>query len=142
MVARNDKLDLGFKSFKLSRSNYRQWNVITDKDDEKKLKAQMKLFVEKPLVDNYDEKSVVYEILTKEGFDLNATVEQTKIGKLEVWKISDSERKVVVTFAKKLTKDQVDSLSLSENDTFVCLDSALDDTTKVNLVRNYNIKVI
>ncbi|MBI5123167.1 site-specific DNA-methyltransferase, partial [Candidatus Roizmanbacteria bacterium] len=51
------KFDLGFKSISLSKSNYRQWNILTDKDDEKKLKDQMKIFLEKPLVDGYDEKS-------------------------------------------------------------------------------------
>ena len=136
------KGDIGFKSFGLSKSNYRQWNVLTDKDDEAKLKAQMKLFVEKPLVDKYEEESVVYEILLKEGFDLNAKVVKEKVKALEVYKVSDIERNLIITFAKKLTMDQVEPLKLGENDTFVCLDSALDDTTKVNLGREVSLKTI
>lgn len=135
-------LDIGFKSLKLSQSNYRQWNVLTDKEDEKKLKDQMKLFAEKPLVDGYDEKVVVYEILTKEGFDLNAEVEEKAVGKMELWVISGSEKKMFISFAKKLTKEQIEELKLTESDIFVCFDSALDDTTKVNLMRSFNLKVI
>ena len=135
-------LDIGFKSLKLSKSNYRQWNVITDKEDEEVLKAQMKIFTEKPLVDGYNEKDVVYEILTKEGFDINAKVEEKTIEKIKVWAVSDLEKKMFVSFAKKLTKEQVDGLKLTDSDTFVCFDSALDDTSKVNLMRNFNLKVI
>lgn len=139
------KGDIGFKSFVLEKSNYRQWNVLTDKDDEKKLKEQMKLFAEKPLMDKYDEKSVVYEIILKEGFDLNAQVSQSvipaKVG-IQCWTVIDGERKIIITFAKEISKDQVEKLGLSENDIFVCLDSALDDTAKVNIMRNLIVKVI
>ena len=152
------KGDVEFKSFELSKSNYRQWNVLTDKDSEDTLKDQMKLFIEKPLVEKHDERSVVYEILVKEGFGLNAKVEPTaaasfakataakkaKAGDagIHVWSVVDGERRMVVTFAKKVGLGQVEALGLGENDTFVCLDSALDDTTKVNLVRNFKVKVI
>jgi len=142
------KGDTGFKSLSLSKSNYRQWNLLTDKDDEQKLKKQMKLFLEKPLVDNYDEKSVIYEILIKEGYDLNATVSavvipaEAGIQDFQIWKVEDDNKKLLVTFEKKITKDQVESIKLTEEDTFVCLDSALDDTTKINIGRNLNVKVI
>ena len=136
------KGDIGFKAFALEQSNYRRWNVITDADDEKKLLAQEKLFAEKPLVDKYEEKAVVYEILLKEGFSLNAEVSQDKRGTLKPWIITDGERKLVVTFVEKVSKDQVDALKMSENDLLVCLDSALDDSTKVNISRNLNVKVI
>ncbi len=52
------------------------------------------------------------------------------------------EKNLLVTFEKKVTKNQVESLKLSEEDTFVCLDSALDDTTKINIGRNLKVKVI
>jgi len=153
LVARNDELDLGFKSFVLEKSNYRQWNVLTDQDDKKKLKEQMKLFTEKPLVDKYDESSIIYEILLKEGFDLNTHVSQSVIpvkAGIQCWVAMDGDpstssvqaRRMVITFAKKITKEQVEKLGLSENDIFVCFDSALDDTTKVNIMRNLIVKVI
>ncbi len=134
--------DLGFKSFSLTKSKYRQWNILTDKDDEQKLKKQMKLFLEKPLIDGYDEKSVVYEIFLKEGYNLNSKVNQEKSGNMKYWQVVDEGKKLLVTFEKKVTKDQVESLKLSEENTFVCLDSALDDTTKINIGRNLNVKVI
>ncbi len=134
--------DIGFKSFELQESNYREWHELTEEDDEEKLKEQMKLFAKRPLVDNYDEEAVVYEVLVKEGFDLNSKVKQEKLGDLDVWTVTDNEYRLVVSFAKKLTKDQIESLDLGENDTFICFDHALDDETKVNIIRNLNVKVI
>jgi len=136
------KGDIGFKSFSLSKSNYRQWNILTDKDDEQKLKKQMKLFLEKPLTDRYDEKSVVYEILLKEGYSLNSKVTQEKNRSVKFWQVIDEEKKLLVTFEKKVSKEQVELLKLSEEDTFVCLDSALDDSTKINIRRNLNVKIV
>lgn len=136
------KLDLGFKAYVLQKSNYRQWNVLTDKDDEKKLKQQMKLIMDKPLIDGYNEQSVVYEILLKEGFDLNAQVKKEEVDGLAIWKITSENKRMIVCFAKELTKDQIEKLDLGENDTFVCFDSALDDTTKVNVCRNLSVKVV
>lgn len=134
--------DVGFKSFELAKSNYRQWNVLTEKDNVEKLKAQMKLFVDKPLIDGYDERAVVYEVLLKEGFDLNSKATKEKNGTLELWRVADKERTITVTFGKKITREQVESLKLTPADIFVCFDSALDDSTKLNIARGMNVRVI
>lgn len=138
------ELDVGFKSYKLTKSNYRKWNTLTDENDEKELLKQSKLNIEKPLVDNFNEKALVHEILLKEGFDLNSVVIPTHAeGSLQMWTVTDNEKKIIVSFASKITQEQVDSLDLVEGDTFICLDSALDDTIKVNIVRReFRVKVI
>ena len=84
------------------------------------------------------ETSRLLEILLKEGFDLNAKVSN----KGDIWTVSDNERKMVISLSKKVTQADVEKLGLKEDYTFVCFDSALDDTTKVNIVRNFNVKVI
>lgn len=58
--------------------------------------------------------SELRRVLFKEGFGLNA----------------------------KVTQEEVKNLELSETDTFVCFDNALDDTTKVNIMRNLTVKTI
>ena len=134
--------DNGFKAFSLTSSNYRRWNTLTAEDDEKALLKQAKLFIEKPLVDKYNENSVIYEILLKEGFDLNSKVVEMKKGGIVCFKIIDGEKEMNITFANKLTKDQIDALELAKDTIFVCFDSALDDTTKVNIIRNLTVKTI
>lgn len=142
----NSGPDLGFKALTLSKSNYRQWNELTDQDDPKKLLEQQKLFLEKPLVDGFDEKAVVYEILLKEGYDLNSEVKKEN----DFWIIDDchpelgsGSRKITISFADKLSKKEIEKLDLAEGDTFVCLDSSLDDSAKVNILRRwYNVKTL
>jgi adenine-specific DNA-methyltransferase len=124
--------------------------VLTDKDDEAALINQAKLFAEKPLVDNFDEKSVVYEILLKEGFNLNSGISEFANNRgVHFWIVKGSIggddicHTMFITFASKVTVDDADEHSLGEGDLFVCLDSALDDTTKVNILRReFNVKVI
>ena len=139
-----EDLDLGFKSYTLSKSNYREWNILNEEDNSVKLKEQMKLIKDRPLVDNFDEKSVVYEIMTKEGFDLNSNVEElTSINNIHFWIVKYGPKTMFVTFAPQLTIGDSDEHSLGEGDLFVCLDSALDDTTKVNISRRkFNVKVV
>jgi len=141
--------DIGFKALSLSSSNYRRWNTLTEEDDEKTLIKQAKLFLEKPLVDGYDEESVVYEIILKEGFDLNSFVQAPKKAQkyLPLWVVVDKgerSRKMTITFAKKVTKEDIAKTGIGEtdNETFVCFDSALDDTIKVNIMRNLTVKTI
>jgi adenine-specific DNA-methyltransferase len=140
------KGDVGFKSFALQKSNYRQWNVLTENDDQEKLLAQSKLFLECPLVDGYDERSVVYEILIKEGFSLNTHVKQGVVIldtlHTHCWSVKYEGKEMVISFDEKITKEQVESLNLKPEDIFVCFDSALDDMTKINISRNVNLKVI
>lgn len=128
-------LDTGFKVLRLTKSNYRQWQKLTTADDIEVVKEQMKLWVEKPLADTYDEKGVVYEVLLKEGYDLNSIVTQNEKGKLPVWEVQDGKKKLVVTFAKEVTLEQVQAL-------FVCLDSSLNDSSKLNIARRVNLKAI
>src|SRR5690606_7460907 len=68
------KIDLGFKVFKLSESNFKQWQQIEGKDA-KALAEQMKLFVD-PVSETATIENMVYELLLKSGKDLNSTIEK------------------------------------------------------------------
>ena len=140
--AKIGKGDIGFKAFSLSSSNYRRWNTLTQEDDEKTLIKQVRLFLEKPLIDGYDKKSVIYEILEKEGFDLNSKIKTIKKDGITYYQVVDSDKEMAITFANKLTKEKIEGLELPKDTTFVCFDNALDDTTKVNLMRNLAVKTI
>lgn len=123
-------LDLGFKAFKLSNSNYSIWNEdIANSDD---LKKQIKLF-ESALISNYKDIDVLYEILIKEGYSLNAKIDTLEGKSNIVYKISDNLRQLYVCLDKKINANIINELKLTKEDIFVCLDSALDDSFKLNL---------
>lgn len=149
-VNKLNNIDFGFKTFKLALSNYRKWNVMNKENTKEELLDQAKLFAEKPLIDDYKEINVVYEILLKEGYSLNSKVE--KDGDIyivrEINKQEDEEnnkieeRKIFISFAKKVKEEDVEKLKFGEDDMFVCFDNALDDTTKVNVGREVNLRVM
>ncbi|QGY45895.1 site-specific DNA-methyltransferase [Maribellus comscasis] len=68
------KIDLGFKVFKLSDSNFKLWRqqgIETAEDLEK----QMELFTN-PISEEAQNENMVYELLIKSGFDLNSEIQQ------------------------------------------------------------------
>lgn len=137
---REEPLDIGFRSFKITNSNYRQWEAGDFDMFEEKLLEQAKLFVDKPLVDNYKKINVVFESVVKEGFALSSKVVSKNDGNF--WETKDGERKMIVDFGDKINPKEVEKLNLNENDIFICFDSALTDNDKINLSKSVNIEVV
>ena len=67
------KLDTGFKVFKLSESNFKQWRQPQHHNAEE-LKEQLKLFID-PVAKSAVIENMAYELLLKSGKDLNSTIE-------------------------------------------------------------------
>ena len=135
-----NKQNLGFKVFKLSKSNFRIWNSHDDKD-QKKLKEQMKLF-ESPLISGCKDEDVIYECIIKEGFNLNSKIEPMNIKSNKVYKISDDERMFYLTLDKSIKSKTTEELDLTKEETLICLDASLDDSQKTNLSKQYNLKTL
>jgi adenine-specific DNA-methyltransferase len=76
---------------------------------------------------------VIYEYLLKEGFNLNSKVESLKIGSNILFKITDGESNVVITLDQEIGRKTIDELHLTKESLFICLDSALNDSTKANI---------
>ena len=121
--------DLGFKVFKLAKSNYKIWE---DVKDETKLKEQLKLF-EDPLIKNYKDLDVIYEIIIKEGYSLNSKIEEFQKKPNKIYKISDADFFFYVTLDKQVNSESLEKLKLDNTVMFVCLDSAINDSQKTNL---------
>ncbi len=130
--------DLGFKVFKLAKSNYKIWE---DVKDETKLKEQLKLF-EDPLIKNYKDIDVLYEIIIKEGYSLNSKIEEFQTKPNKIYKISDDDFFFYATLDTKLDEKSLKNLNLDQNTMFVCLDSALDDSQKTNLDKQCKLRTI
>jgi len=130
--------DLGFKVFKLTKSNYKIWDNV---NDETKLKEQLKLF-EEPLVENYKDIDVIYEIIIKEGYSLNSEITKISEKPNKIYKVTDDEFFFFVTLDEKLDEKSLDTLNLTKNIMFVCLDSAISDSQKTNLDKLCKLRTI
>ena len=130
--------DLGFKVFKLTKSNYKVWQEV---QDEAKLKDQLKLF-EDPLIENYKDMDVIYEIIIKEGYSLNSKIEEVSENPNKIYKVSDGEFFFYVTLDEKIDEKALDDLNLDKNIMFVCLDLAISDSQKTNLDKLCKLRMI
>jgi adenine-specific DNA-methyltransferase len=141
-LPREKKLDLGFKSFRLSGSNFRKWNDYdgTDFKEVRDLFTQL----ESPLVEDWKEEDVITEIILIEGFPLNSQqiiderFERNKVVRIEH---QFNEHKLYICLDVEIYEDTVEIVSqLPKEDIFICLDSALTDEAKISLADVCRIK--
>ena len=136
--------DLGVKIFKLTESNYRQWNGVEESNAEF-YANQLRLFSDNPLIDQWIPENVIYEIAVKEGYQLDCVIEQAEdIEHNSIFQVisSDKERNFYICLDEELCQREINKLKLTDDDLFVCLDKALDDTKAANLALQCRLKVI
>ena len=147
--------DLGFKVFKLAPSTFRHWQPPQG-DTEGGLERQLSYF-DRGLEDGADPLHVIYEVILKEGYSLNARIQPLDLESNRVFKVTDAPNqtlKVSETFRVSpppsfyiclddhVHDPTLDALHLDKDTVFICLDTALDDSQKVNLAMQCLLKVI
>ena len=136
--------DLGVKVFKLTESNYRQWNGVEESNAEA-YTNQLRLFTDDPLVDRWIPKNVIYEVAIKEGYQLDCSIEQVEsLEQNTIFRVSsgDGTQTFYICLDDELFQDEMDKLTLTVDDLFVCLDKALNDTQAANLALQCRLKTI
>lgn len=132
-----DKIDVGFKVFELSKSNIKKWNV-----EPKDLNEQFDL-----LANNFEEGSkpidVVYEIMLKQGLDLNYPINETKVGDSVVYDVAFGAMFVVL--GDKITSEVAGHIIRKiadekvENSVVVLQDEKfINDSEKLNTIEQLN----
>jgi adenine-specific DNA-methyltransferase len=126
-----NKLDLGFKVFKLDRSNFKNWDGDTENDG---IQNQL----EKALfhIDiNSSEEDILTEILLKSGFQLTVKMEEITLAAKKVFSIADGS--LIVCLDKDITKELIQEIAKLEPARVVCLDSGFKerDELKTNAIQ-------
>lgn len=139
-----DERDRGFRVFELSPSNFKTWRD-SNEGNVNNLETLLSAF-ETPLVESWSEPGVLSEILLLEGFPLTSRVSQADdFANNRVLQV-DSEfinHRLFVCLEPHIRPETIEHLSvLSDDDIFICLDAALDDTAKVRLHDVGNVHVI
>jgi adenine-specific DNA-methyltransferase len=134
-------LDTGFKVFRLAPSNYKAWENYQETD----IKQLEELFKEDSLKQGWKEEDLLVEVMLLEGFPLDSKVEQLdQFKKNKVKKITCDfhENALYICLDRDIDKETVDALKLSDKDRFICLDSAVDDQSKIRLEDKNLIKTL
>ena len=130
----NKKIDLGFRVFKLDKSNFKIWDSEKLSLDKKSLEKQLELHI-----DHIDYKAsqddILYEILLKAGFELTTKIEKIKMAGKAVYSIEGGS--MLICLEKELTKEVIKAMAEKQPSRVICLDLgfANNDQLKTNAVQ-------
>ena len=143
LTVRETPEDLGFKVFKLTESNYRQWEGVQVKDGETYAKT-MEMFTDS-LLPGWEPENVICEVAIREGYSLTFKVEkQADIKANEVYRVTDPDKGQTfrICLDGQLKAATVKALNLTKDDRFICRDVALTDELAANLALQCNLRTI
>lgn len=150
MFSEDNLLDVGFKVYRMTTSNFKKYTPVSGQDKE----AENSLFKELegnlvPLVEGWKSENVLTEIILKQGFALDCTKEKLDSFKRNtVYKITDSQDAVCkkitlyVCLDTSIEKETIDTLKLNDDEKFICLDAAIDDSAYARLSDKGRIETI
>lgn len=129
---------LGFKVFKLVKSNFPRVEYAPDpeKSDEENLVLLKKYITEKEaqLVSAFNREELITEILIKNGFKLNYSLEkQEQFKQNEIFLASDGEKQTLICLDVSLAEETVSYFKTHTDQKLIVLERALDTTKKWNL---------
>ena len=136
----NPALDLGFKVFKLSNSNFKLWDINMPKEKEV---IQKKLSIHVDHINpNSSQEDILYEILTKSGFPLTTKIEQITLEGKTVFSIAEGA--MLICLEKTLTTEVIKAIAERQPVRVVCLDAGFqgNDQLKTNAVQIMKSKKI
>jgi adenine-specific DNA-methyltransferase len=136
--------DLGFKAFKLTSSNFRQWQNLPPDVDADEYARQMELFNE-PLLEGWTPQDVIYEVALKEGYSLTSRIEPVPTAEnSEIWRVTDDDKgqHFHIGLSDSVSLENIQTLGLGQDDVFICRGSALNDTAAANLALQCRLKML
>ncbi len=117
----DDNIDLGFKVFKLSESNFKQWQPKPKSAEE--LAEQMKLFVN-PINGEPTNESMAFELLLKSGLNLNSSIEE----KEGFYLINENELALVL---EEINESVFSAIATHSPKRVIALDTAFKDNDQL-----------
>lgn len=129
---------LGFKVFKLVQSNFSRAEFVPDaeKSGEENTAALKKYLADKEaqLATAYNQDQLMTEILLKKGFTLNfKTEKQRQFKKNKLLLAKDFDKEIFICLDNVIDMQTAQLLKKNSDTGFICLERALDTTTKYNL---------
>lgn len=125
-----EKVDLGFKVFKLDKSNFKIWDGSTDND----IAQQIELAIDHINPDS-SEDDILYEILLKSGFELTVPISELELAGKKVFSIAEDA--LLICLEKELNEEVIRAIADKQPARVVCLDAGFknNDQLKTNAVQ-------
>jgi len=131
--------DLGFRVFKLDRSNFRLWDGSESGKDPEKIAEQLELH-EQHIDPNAKQEDILYELLLKAGFLLTTKVEKVDMAGKEVFSVAEGA--LLICLQGEITKELIKAMADADPLQVICLDSGFrnNDQLKANAVQTFKAR--
>lgn len=132
------ELDLGFRVFKLSDSNFKPWDAEV-KHQNGALVQQLELYIDH-IKENRTNQDLLFEILLKRGFPLTTPVEVLNLVGKQVYGVAGNM--MLVCLERDLNLDLIRAMADVTPECVVCLDEGFagNDQLKTNAVQIFKTK--
>ena len=127
------QLDLGFKVFKLQKSNFHIWDASIEKTPEA---VQTALFNHvNHISPEAEQEAILFELLVKSGFELATPIEKRSMEGKTVFSIAEGE--LLVCLEKQLSNEVIKAMAERQPTRVICLDEGFqsNDQLKTNAVQ-------
>ncbi|MCF6175411.1 MAG: site-specific DNA-methyltransferase [Victivallaceae bacterium] len=134
------KQDLGFKVFKLDKSNFKIWDGKID--DDTSISEQLELAIDHIDPDSKPE-DILFEILLKAGFELTTKITELELADKTVYSIAAGA--LLICLEYNLTKEVITAMAKLEPARVVCLDQGFSNndqlkTNAVQIMKSHNVE--
>lgn len=139
-LANIEQTDLGFKVFKLDKSNFKVWDGDIG-DDPKGAVLEGKMFeaLDHILPDSTDV-AILYEIILKAGYSLNVAMENLTLQGKTVYSINKGA--LLVCLEKQLTQAVLNAMAALSPREVVCLDAGFHDNIDADALKTNAVQTM
>ena len=139
----NSEIDKGFRTLKLTTSNFKKWNDVQGVKISE-LEDSLDLFNNSPLCEDWNKNKLLSELILLEGFPLDAKQSKSSIGSNEIVTVESEmvPNTLLICLDYEIEESLIDQLELDNVSTFICLDSAISNQNKLRLSDKGLIKTI
>lgn len=101
---KEEDVDLGFKVYKLTHSNFKIWAGLAE--DAKELEKQMDMFID-PVRPESLEESILWELLIKSGYDFSTRIEKGEFEGASFYIVNDGELVLLLSSISEALMDHI-----------------------------------
>lgn len=123
----NNLLDLGFRVFKLQKSNFKVWDANTPKDPEA-IQQALELHVDH-IDPQAEQEAILFELLLKSGFELTTPIQKFTLADKQVYSIAHDI--LLICLDKALTLDVIKAMAELNPSRVICLDEGFQDNDQL-----------
>ena len=122
-----DRFDLGFRAFKLQKSNFKVWDANTAKDAEA-IQQALELHVDH-IDPQAEQEAILFELLLKSGFELTTPIENLTLAGKTVFSIAEGA--LLICLDKALTSEVIKAMAELNPSRVICLDEGFQDNDQL-----------